>query len=86
MASLVRAIYQMNTKSSGRKFKGQQSFALLLLLAVVKKHYLRTFPVPVHSMEILCNSAAEPDKDLLKLPMQGFVQAKSANQWQWRNC
>ena len=30
------------------------------------------------------NSAAEPDKELLKLPMQGYVQAKSVNQWLWR--
>ena len=30
------------------------------------------------------NSAAEPDEELLKLPIRGYVQAKSASQHQWR--
>ena len=30
------------------------------------------------------NSAAEPDRELLKLPIRGYVQAKLASQRQWR--
>ena len=33
---------------------------------------------PVHSVEIFYKSADEPDRDLLKLPIRGYVQAKSA--------
>ena len=36
-------------------------------------------PVPVHNMEMFYNSAAEPDRESLKLPMRGYVQAKLAS-------
>ena len=35
-------------------------------------------------MEIFYNSAAEPDRELLKLPIRGYVQAKSASRRKWR--
>ena len=41
--------------------------------AAVKEQYLPTVPVPVHHMEIFYNAAAEPDRALLKLPIQGYV-------------
>ena len=50
----------------------------------VEEQYLPTVPVPVHRMEIFYNSAAEPDKELLKLPIRGYVQAKSASRRLWR--
>ena len=46
--------------------------------------YLPTGPVPVYSMEFLYNSAAEPNWELLKLPIRGYVQAKLASRRQWR--
>ena len=35
-------------------------------------------------MEIFYNWAAEPDRELLKLPIRGYVQAKSASRRQLR--
>ena len=46
------------------------------VLAAVKEQYLPTVPVPVHSMEIVYNLAAEPDRELFKLPITGYVQAR----------
>ena len=34
-----------------------------------EEQYLPTFPVPVHRMEFFDNLAAEPDRELLKLPI-----------------
>ena len=45
---------------------------------------LPTVPVPVHHMKMFYNSAAEPDRQLLNLPIRGYVQAKSASQQQCR--
>ena len=36
---------------------------------VAEVQYLPTVPVPVHRMESFYNSAAEPDRELLKLPL-----------------
>ena len=52
--------------------------------AAVEDQYLPTVPVPVHRMEIFYNSAAEPDRELLKLPIRGYVQAKSASRGMWK--
>ena len=41
----------------------------------MEEQYLPTVPVPVHHMEMFYNWAAEPDRELLKLPVQGYVQA-----------
>ena len=49
--------------------------------AAMEEQYLPTVPVPVHRMEIF---TAEPDRILLKLPISGYVQAKSGSQRQWR--
>ena len=46
--------------------------------AAVEEHYLPTVPVPVHRMGNFYNLEAEPDKELLKLPIRGYVQANSA--------
>ena len=48
--------------------------------AAVEEQYLPTIPVPVYRKEFFYNSAAEPDRESLKLPIQGFVQAKLASQ------
>ena len=40
----------------------------------VEEQYLPTVPVPVHCMESFYYSAAEPDRELLKLPILGYVQ------------
>ena len=45
--------------------------------AAVEEHYLPTVPVPVHH-----NLAAEPDRELLKLPIRGYVQAQLASRRQ----
>ena len=42
--------------------------------AAVKEQYLPSVPVPVRRMELFHNSAAEPDTELLKLPIRGYVQ------------
>ena len=39
-------------------------------VTAVEEQYLPTIPVPVHHMEIFYNSAAEPDRELSKLPIQ----------------
>ena len=44
--------------------------------AAVDQQYLPNAPVPVHRMEIFYNSAAEPDREMLKLLIRGYVQAK----------
>ena len=59
------------------KFKGHSYFAAGLLsaretfedevLAAVEEQYLPAIPVPVHHMEMFYNTAAEPDRALLKL-------------------
>ena len=46
------------------------------VLAAVEVQYLPTVPIPVHHMELFYNSAAEPDRELLKLQIRGCVQAK----------
>ena len=46
----------------------------------MEEQYLPTVPVPVHHMEIfhsLVSELPEPDRELLKLQIQGYVQAKS---------
>ena len=43
--------------------------------AAVEEQYLPTVPVPVHYIEFFYNWAAEPDRELLKLPIRGYVQA-----------
>ena len=45
-------------------------------LMKIEFRHLGTVPVPVHCKEKFYNSAAEPDKEMLKLPIQGYVQAK----------
>ena len=52
--------------------------------AVVGLQYLPKVPVPVQHMAILYHSVAEPDRDVLKLPLRGYVQANFASQLQWR--
>ena len=46
---------------------------------MVKQQYLPKVPVPIQHMAIFCHSVAEPDRDVLKLPMQirGYVQANN---------
>ena len=53
-------------------------------LEAMEEQYLLTVPVPVHRMEIFYSLAAEPDRELLKLPIRGYVLAKLASQRQWR--
>ena len=48
--------------------------------AAVEEQFSPTVPVLAHCMETFYNSAVEPDRALLKLPIQGYVQAKSASQ------
>ena len=52
--------------------------------AAVKEQYLQTVPVAVHRMECFYNSAAEPNREFLKLPIWGYVQVNSASRRQWR--
>ena len=47
--------------------------------ATVEEHYLPTVPVSVHHMELFYNSVAEPDRELLKLLVQGYILVKSAS-------
>ena len=56
------------------------------VLAVVEEQYLPNVPVPVQHMAIFYHSVArpEPDRDILKLPIGGCVQANSASRRQWR--
>ena len=46
--------------------------------------YFPTIPIAVHRMEIFYYSAAQPNGGLLKLLIQGHVQAKSESCLQWR--
>ena len=50
----------------------------------MEEQYLPTVPVPVHRIEIFYNAAAETDREFLKLPIRGYVQAKSANRRKWK--
>ena len=52
--------------------------------AVVERQYLPKVPVPVQHMAIFYDSLAKPDRDVLKLPIRGYVQANSAIRRQWR--
>ena len=52
--------------------------------AVVEQQYLPKVPVPVQHMAIFYDSVAKPDRDVLKLPIRGYVQANSASRQQWR--
>ena len=52
--------------------------------AVVEQQYLPKVPVPVQHMAIFYDSVAKPDRDVLKLPIRGYVQANSAIRRQWR--
>ena len=46
--------------------------------AVVEQQYLTKVPVSVQHMAIFYDSVAKPDRDVLKLPIRGYVQVKSA--------
>ena len=52
--------------------------------AVVEQQYLPKVPVPIQHMAIFYQSVAEPVRDVLKLLIQGYVQANSASRQQWR--
>ena len=43
------------------------------VLAVVEQQYLPKLPVPVQHTGIFYHSVAEPDRDILKLPIRGYV-------------
>ena len=83
-----------NETSSEWKFKGHIYFEAGrwpagktyedAVLAAVEEQYLPTVPVPLHRMEIFYNLAAEAERELLKLPILGCVQAKSASLLKWR--
>ena len=47
--------------------------------AVVEQQYLPKVPVPIQHMAIFYHSVAEPDRDVLKLPIRGYVPANSAS-------
>ena len=49
--------------------------------AVVEQQYLPKVPVPIQHMAIFYDSVAEPDRDDLKLPIRGYVQANSASRF-----
>ena len=51
---------------------------------MVEQQYLPKVPAPIQHMAIFNHSVAEPDRNVLKLPIQGYVQANSACQRQWR--
>ena len=87
IANPIQMIYQMITKHAQKwSLKG---ISTLLMAAgcwpagttssyedSVLAAYLPTVPVPVHWKECFYHSAAEPGRELLKLPIPGFVQAK----------
>ena len=52
--------------------------------ALVEQQYLPKVPVSVQHMAIFYDSVAKPDRDVLKLPIRGYVQANSASRQQWR--
>ena len=56
------------------------------VLSLVEQQYLPKVPVLVQHMAIFYHSVAEPDREVLKLPIRGYVprQANSASQRQWR--
>ena len=54
------------------------------VLAVVEQQYLPTILVPIQHMAFFYRSVAEPDRDVLKLPIRGYMQANSASWRQWR--
>ena len=77
--SRIRTFYRMIKKHpQNGSSKGIPTFLLASGLqwwrSIILK--LTTVPVPVHSMEMFYNSEAEPDRELLKLPILGYVQAK----------
>ena len=47
--------------------------------AVVEQQYLPKVPVLVQYMATFYHAVAEPDKNVLKLPIQGYVQANSTS-------
>ena len=47
--------------------------------AVVEQQYLPEVPVPIQHMAIFYHSVSEPDRDVLKVPIRGYVQANSAS-------
>ena len=49
------------------------------VLAVVEQQYLPTILVPIQHMAFFYRSVAEPDRDVLKLPIRGYMQANSAS-------
>ena len=51
---------------------------------VVKQQYLPKVPVPIQHTAIFYRLVAEPDRDVLNLPIRGYVQANSASRRQWR--
>ena len=50
--------------------------------AVVEQQYLPKVPVPIQHMAIFYHSVAEPDRDVLKLAIRGYVQAHSTSRRQ----
>ena len=50
----------------------------------MEEQYLPTVPFSVHSIEMFYNLAAKTARAMLKLPIRGYVQAKSASRRQWR--
>ena len=46
---------------------------------MVERQYLPKLPVPVQHMEIFYHSVAEPDRDVLKLLIQGHRQILQAD-------
>ena len=81
--SRIRRIYQMITKHPQNG--SSKGISTLKLAAgpqgkLMKTQFgqrwrnLPTVPVPVHCMEIFYNSAAEPDRELLKLRMEAMYR------------
>ena len=62
----------------------KQNFPAAEVLAVEELQCLPKIPVPIQHMAIFYDSVAELDRDVLKLPIQGYVQANSASRRQWR--
>ena len=55
--------------ASGPERKTYEYTVLGLLLAEVEEQYLPAVPLPVHHMQFFNNSAAELDRELLRLPI-----------------
>ena len=49
------------------------------VLAVVEQQYFSKVLVPVQHIAIFYDSVAKPDRDVLKMPIRGYVQANSAS-------